>query len=117
MGVSVEQHEGPESPARPEFPSGSSLSTKLQPSCRLAQLKARSGCQLDSKGKESVSWSLWTTPDRFRVMMEEEDGVGARQARHRNKEYQLQCRRSLGGRRDLRLWGLQKRSGILKKEG
>lgn len=43
---------------------------------QVAQLKARNGCQLDSKGKESVSWSLWTTPDRFRAIMEEEDGLG-----------------------------------------
>jgi hypothetical protein len=43
----------------------------------VVQLKVRDRCQLDSKGKKSVSWSLWTTPDRLRTTLEEEDGVGA----------------------------------------
>lgn len=78
MDISVEQHKGSENPARHEFSYRSSLGINKAPGImQVVQLNTRNGRQLDSKEKESVSWSLWTAPDRFRAILEEEDGVGA----------------------------------------
>lgn len=58
-------------------PTGRASTNKTPGIMQVVQLNTRNGHQLDCKGKESVSWSLWTAPDRFRAILEEEDGLGA----------------------------------------
>lgn len=77
MDTSVEQHKGSEDPARHGFSYRNGLGTNKAPAImQVVQLNTRNGRQLDSKGKESMSWSLRTAPDRFRAILEKKMGLG-----------------------------------------